>query len=142
VIMAHSAEDETAQGGLPCGGVSIVGEDEAVPNSTSADMMVERGRTVAGGDRVGAVRGEGEGADVRVPLAGGERARERKRLTGGAERSARERGERGAGEHVGGQEWAESGGRGREGGEEGRGPKSAQLRGGIFPFFLFLFSFP
>jgi hypothetical protein len=100
--MAHSAEDEMARGRLPCGGVSIVGEDEAVPNSTSAEVMAERGRTVVGGDRVDAVHGEGEGADIRAPLVEGERARERKWLTSGAERSVRERGERGAGARSGG----------------------------------------
>jgi hypothetical protein len=42
--MVHIAEDEMTQGGLPCGGVSVVGEDGAVPNSTSADVMAERGR--------------------------------------------------------------------------------------------------
>jgi hypothetical protein len=35
-VMAHSAEDGMARGGVPCEGVSIVGEDEAVPNFTSA----------------------------------------------------------------------------------------------------------
>jgi hypothetical protein len=44
VIMAYIAEDEMAWGGLPCRGVSIVGEDGAVPNSNGTDMMAERGR--------------------------------------------------------------------------------------------------
>jgi hypothetical protein len=87
--MAHSAGDETARGGMSCGGASIVGKDEAVSNSTGAEVMVEQGRTVAGGDRVDAVRGEGEGADIRAPLEEGEQARESERearLTSGAER--------------------------------------------------------
>jgi hypothetical protein len=41
-IMAHNAEDERARGRMLCGGVSIVGEDEVVPNSTIAEVMVER----------------------------------------------------------------------------------------------------
>jgi hypothetical protein len=88
--MAHSAEDETARGRLSCGGVNIVGEDEAVPNSTGVDVMAERGRTVAGRDRVDAVHNEGERASIRAPLEEGERAQERKRLTGRAKRSERE----------------------------------------------------
>jgi hypothetical protein len=53
--MAHSAEDETTQGGMSCGGSSIVGEDEALSNSTGAKVMAERGRTVAGGRDVDVV---------------------------------------------------------------------------------------
>jgi hypothetical protein len=41
--MAHSAEDEMAQGGLSCGGVNIVDDDGAVPNSTGTDVMAEQG---------------------------------------------------------------------------------------------------
>jgi hypothetical protein len=69
-IKAHTAKDETARGGLLGGGVSIVGEDEAVPNSTSVEVMAERGRTVAGGDRVDAMHDEGEGEwEIRLTIS-------------------------------------------------------------------------
>jgi hypothetical protein len=124
-------------------GVSIVGEDEAVPNSTGTDVMAERGRTVAGGDRVDAVHGEGERADVWAPLAEGERAQERKRLTGGVKRSARE-GEHGA-TREDGPRWDESGGgstaaRERERGKAWAGISPAE-RGRGFSFFFFFFYF-
>jgi hypothetical protein len=138
VIMAHGAEDKTAQGWLSCGGVSILGEDGAVPNSTGADVMVEQGRTVAVGEHIDAVHGEGERADIRAPLAEGERARERKRLMSGAKRSARE-GERSAGKRAGGPEWSKSGG-GNVGAHE-RGKVLSKIglaeRGEGFPFFSF-----
>jgi hypothetical protein len=35
-----------------------------VPNFTGAGVMAERGRMVAGGDRVDAVHGEGERANI------------------------------------------------------------------------------
>jgi hypothetical protein len=41
--MAHNVEDERARGEMPCGGASIVDEDEEVPNSTGAEVMAERG---------------------------------------------------------------------------------------------------
>jgi hypothetical protein len=142
--MAHNAEDEMARGRLSCGGVSIVGGDEAVPNSTGADVMVEQGRTVAGRDRVDVVHSEGERADVWAPLEEGERAQERKRLTGRAKRSARE-GSMARRERMGrGGPRAEGEARARVR-EEKHGPESAQSRGGgvfLFSFLLLLFLNP
>jgi hypothetical protein len=141
--MAHNAEDETARGGLSCGGVNIVDDDRAVPNSTGADVMVERGEDGSRQRTRRAVRYEGERADVRAPLAEGERAREGKRLTGGAKRSARE-GECGTGERASGPEWAESGGGSAGVGEregKGKGQNRASREGegfSFFSFFLFL----
>jgi hypothetical protein len=95
---------------------------------------------VASRDRVDAVRGEGEGADIRAPLAEGERAWERKWLMSGTERSARE------GEGAGGvgarmlwwAGWVAREQRGRESGvgSMGRNRPSREGRGG-FSFFFF-----
>jgi hypothetical protein len=95
---------------------------------------------VADGDHVNVVRGEGDGADIRAPLAEGERARERKRLT------SRPCGQRRREQGLAARERACSGGpRGSSAGERARweawariGP--AERRGEVFSFFSLFFS--
>jgi hypothetical protein len=140
--MPHSGGDETARWGGAVQGHGHSGEDEVVPN-----FPVWRGdgaeeRTVVGGDRGEAVRGEGMGwLTGRVSLSvvrGRERGRGWRRLASGDGLSA------GVVARV---EWAGGGPRGGEaararGDWPRRGPGIGPARGEKgFSFFIFIFQF-
>jgi hypothetical protein len=138
-LMPHSGDDETSRRGRYRVRTRSSGKDGAVPNSVRRwDGRGDGARTVAGGDRGEAVRGEDdEAADRWGPRARGSgRERGRRGLTSGAGVSACA----GASAEWAGR-WAEGEGIAGVGGGSGRGRglDSAQLGGRGFLFF-FLFS--
>jgi hypothetical protein len=135
--MPHNGDDETTRWGGAVQGCGHSGEDEVVPNFFVRRGDGARERTVVGGDRGEAVRGEGMG-----------------RLTGGdgvsaVRARARARGRRltsGDGVSVGAvarAEWAGGGrSRARRGGNR---PSQGERKGSPFLFIfqtLFLFLYP
>jgi hypothetical protein len=137
--MPHSGGDETARRGGVVQGRGHSGEVEVVPNFPVRRGDGARERTVVGGDRGEAVRGEGMGwltGGVSLSaVRGRERGRGWRRLASGDGLSA------GVVAHT---EWAERGrSREREGGvAAGVGRESAQPWGEKgFSFFIFIFQF-
>jgi hypothetical protein len=141
--MPHSGGDETARRGGAVQGHDHSGEDEVVPNFPMRRGDGAGERTVVGGDRGEAVRGEGmRWLTSRVSLSavrGRERGRGWRRLTSGDDLSAGV---------VARAEWAGGGPMGgsreREGGEwprvwAGNRPSHGETK--VSPFFIFIFQF-
>jgi hypothetical protein len=147
--MVHSGGD-----GIARRGGAVQGRDHDKRGRSGVELLCaasaggEEERTVAGSDRVEAVRGEGDRvADWRGRLVSDARARESEGEcgwqvgSGSSDRGAHA--ERAGAHEVAGRRWAERGGRSHARGERGRGygPEIGPARGERFLFFIFYFHF-